>query len=135
MAAGRASYPNYRSRFRAPKAMPVRASLWSDVLAALRPAVKATLDCGGESLSVGVDLRHDLAELSRAPFPIGEASADAMAQAFRLQARALLDVALPGRRVAIAAGVLGSIDALEGLISDQLAGVTDVWRKRLGAGD
>ncbi|MDB5458131.1 MAG: hypothetical protein JWP92_3716 [Caulobacter sp.] len=135
MTAPRFTSRDHGRRFERRPPVGARASLWPDVLTALRPVVLAVLESGGAALPVSLDLRHDIAELPRAPFPVDGASSEAMAQAFRLQARALMDVALPARRASIAIGVLGSIDALEGLISDQLAEVTNVWRKRLGAGD
>ena len=90
---------------------------------------------GGEEPALSPEFRRGLFDLGETPFPIEGSCAGQMAQAFRLQARALIDVALPARRVAIAVGVAGSARALEGLWHAEQARLTQVQLVRHGAGD
>lgn len=90
---------------------------------------------GGDELDFTPDYKRALHDLREVAFPVEGAGPDQMARAFRLQAQALIDVALPARRVAIAAGVAGSVTALEGLWHAEQARLTQVQLTRHGAGD
>lgn len=107
---------------------------WRAVLSGFEQQARASLDTGGEPITFAPELLHDFAGLGRVPFPVEGVCGDVMGQAFRLQGQALIDVALPARRVAIAHGVLGSVQALEGLVHAEQLRAADVWRTRMGSG-
>lgn len=90
---------------------------------------------GGEEPAFTPDFKRGLFDLREIPFPVDGACSDLMARAFRLHMQALIDVAIPARRVAAAAGVLGSVRALEGLWHAEQARLTQVQLTRHGAGD
>ncbi|WP_426043683.1 hypothetical protein [Caulobacter sp. DWR3-1-2] len=105
---------------------------WREFLGALAVSLTQIIVRDGERSPVPLDLRHTLATLRRAGFPVDGATAQAMADAFVIQFNALLDASIPRRRVAIAIGVQGSIESLERLIDDQQADGARAWRHRSG---
>lgn len=96
---------------------------------------REVIETGGAAFELSPEERHDFRGLVDVPFPVEGVSGDLMSQAFRLAARSLMDVELPGRRVAAAEMVLGAVRGLEALVLSEQARLTDVWRTRLGAGD
>ena len=109
-------------------------ALWRTTLDRFFQHAAGAEDSGGEPIEFPPETLHDFAALARVPFPVEGVCGEQMASAFRLQAQALIDVALPLRRVAVAEGVLGSIRALRSLVSAEMQRQTDVWQTRLGAG-
>lgn len=107
---------------------------WRLVLSGFEQHARAVLTSGGDEIAFAPELRHEFAALGRVPFPVEGVCGDVMGRAFRLQAQALIDVALPARRIAVAHGVLGSVQALEGLVHAEQLRAADVWRTRMGSG-
>lgn len=90
---------------------------------------------GGDEVTFTPDFKRALYDLRDVAFPVDGACSDHMARAFRLHMQALMDVAIPARRVAAAMGVMGSVGALEGLWHAEQARLTQVQLTRHGAGD
>jgi len=108
---------------------------WREVLAACLRYCVAIEASGGDEPDFTPEFKRALFELRETAFPVDGRSSDHMAQAFRLQVQSLIDVAIPARRVAIAAGVAGSCLALDGLWHAEQSRLTQVQLTRLGAGD
>lgn len=117
-------------------AMPLgeRLSLWRRVLDGYAQAAREVIEAGGDRLSLTPDLRHDLALTARAVFPVEGVCPTQAAEGFRLFAGAMGLAEIPARRAALAAGVLGAVEALDGLIHAEQVRLTDVRHQRLGAG-
>lgn len=109
-------------------------ALWRAVLGQFATICGAIENSGGDEVAFPPETRRGLFDLGRLPFPVEGAGPAAMAHAFRLQAQALIDVAIPARRVAVAVGVVGSVQALEGLWHAEQARLTQVQLTRMGAG-
>lgn len=108
---------------------------WRAVLEAAAGYCAAIEASGGDEVAFAPEFKRGLFDLRETPFPVEGRSPDQMAQAFRLQAQALIDVAIPARRVAVAQGLAGSVLALEGLWHAEQARLTQVQLTRHGAGD
>lgn len=108
---------------------------WRDVLDQTVQYCAHAEATGGDEMTFPPEYRRALWELREVDFPVDGRSSDQMAEAFRLQVQALIDVAIPARRVAIAAGVSGSCAALDGLWRAEQSRLTQVQLTRLGAGD
>ena len=105
---------------------------WRGLLKDVGELARRIVLADGERSPVPIDLRHQLAGLERLTFQVEGAAAQAMAAAFRLQASALIDATIPRRRVAIALGLAGSVEALNTLMDDQQLREAAVWRGRSG---
>lgn len=110
-------------------------SCWRDVLEQFAAHAVAFENSGGEEIVFEPSLKRAFYDLRAVPFPVDGCGPERMAEAFRLQAQALIDVALPARRVACAVGVAGSVRALEALWHGEQARLTQVQLTRHGAGD
>lgn len=108
---------------------------WRAVLEQVRAQVDWIVDTGGaDGPGWPPELLRGLHDVRRVAFPIDGASGPKASGAFFLLVEALIDAALPARRVALAEGVAGAIRALEGLVHAEQARLTEVWKQRLGAG-
>lgn len=108
---------------------------WRAVLSCFEARARQVVESGGGAFELSPEERHDFRALVNVPFPVEGLSGDLMSQAFRLAARALIEVELPGRRIAAAEMLLGAVRGLEALVLSEQARLTDVWRTRLGAGE
>lgn len=105
---------------------------WRAVLARVTQTAGVVITRDGERSPVPGDVRHDLATVWSDGFPVEGATAQAVAEAFRIQFTALLDASIPRRRVAIALAIKGSVDALEALIDDAQNDAARAWRGQSG---
>lgn len=108
---------------------------WRTVLEQFGQHAEAFENTGGEEIVFEPSLKRAFYDLRDVPFPVDGRGPEQMAEAFRLQAQALIDVALPARRIACAVGVSGSVRALEALWHAEQARLTQIQLTRHGAGD
>jgi hypothetical protein len=112
-----------------------RRACWRRLIAAGRAMAKRAEETQGrEELEPDEPrhLAHALSNEGRVRFPIEGASADNLATAFRLIARAMLDAGTPRRREVIAPALEAVAVGLEQLITDELHAEAAVWKARMG---
>lgn len=118
------------------KATPAEAwAHWRGVLEQFGAIAATVENTGGEEVTFEPTLKRAFYDLRDVPFPVDGRGPEQMAEAFRLQAQALIDVALPPRRVACAIGIGGSARALEFMWHAEQARLTQIQLTRHGAGD
>lgn len=106
-------------------------ALAADALAVAGRAVETD----GEQRLERFDFGHGLARIDRASFPVADASAAGLAQAFLLQCRALLNATLPRRRAVLAEALLATARAVDAVLDEEPLAAAAEMRRRLGEMD
>ncbi|MFZ0269923.1 hypothetical protein [Caulobacter sp.] len=108
---------------------------WADLLVGAADLARQVIDQGGDMVIDRLDLFGPAKMLGEAGAPTEEATTRLACDTFLSAFRALRLAGRPQRKVIMATLVLACAQAVDDVFADEVSITTEVWRKRLGAGD